>query len=88
MEYPDSVITINKKGKKEVRVLLDKGNYLRYGYIDIKTGKQEAKTSIILNKEHFFIIPLKDGKSLLLKKEEKSSIKVWDKEKKKLIIIG
>ena len=88
MDYPDSVIAVNKKGKKEVRVLIDKGEYVRYGYIDLKTGKQESKTSIILNnKEHFFIIPLKDGKSLLVKKEYKSSIKVWDKDKKKPISI-
>jgi len=84
MDYPEEVITVNKKGKKEVRVLIDKGKYVRYGYIDIETGKKQSKTALILNNEHYFIIPLKDGKSLFVKKEGKSSIKIWDKDNKKV----
>lgn len=84
-EYPDEVITVNKQGKKEVRVLVDKGQYVKYTYIDTETNQivRVGKESIILKNEkgkieHLFIIPMK-GKSLLIRKNDDKKRKVWDK---------
>ena len=86
-KYPDEVIAVNKQGKKEVRVLLEKGQYVKYTYIDPETSKivREGKESIILKNdkarlEHLFIIPVK-GKSLLIRKPDDKTRKVWDKNK-------
>jgi len=92
MDYPKSVITKNKQGKEEVRLFLERGSYVRYGYINPKTGKivKKGKESIILkNKdgklEHLYIIPLKKGKGLMLKTKANNKIKLWDKKNKKKI---
>lgn len=86
-KYPDEVIAINKQGKKEVRVLVEQGKYVKYTYIDPKTNKivRQGKESIILKnkqgkQEHLFIIPIK-GKSLLIRKLDDKKRKVWDKNK-------
>ncbi|MBW2984352.1 hypothetical protein KY361_04510 [Candidatus Woesearchaeota archaeon] len=91
MKYPDSVITHNRKGDAEVRVLVDKGRYCRYQYTDPKTGRlvEKGKTSIMLEtadgkKEHFFLIPVKGGRFLALSlKDAEKARKVWNKGKKK-----
>ena len=53
MEYPKETITINKQGKKEVRVLQEKGSFVKYAYLDPKTGKKTAKYSLILKCQKF-----------------------------------
>lgn len=92
MEYPEETIAINKKGKKEVRVLKEKGQYVKYNYLDLKTGKETSKYSLFLKsenkQEHLFIVPMKTGKSLILKQEiDNKKRKIWDNKKKKAIDI-
>ena len=83
---PEEVLTRSKKGKMEVRKLIDRGQYVRYEYLDPQSGERsENKVKIVLKSkegkvEEHFIIPLK-GKSLLLPAEEKGERKVWDGEK-------
>ena len=93
MNYPEDVITSNKKGKPEIRTLIDKGTFIRYHYTDPKTGKilEKGKYSILLTtsegkEEHLYFIPL-PGKRFLAfpAKEEKTSRKIWDKKKKKAV---
>ncbi|MDY6985406.1 MAG: hypothetical protein SVE93_03250 [Candidatus Thermoplasmatota archaeon] len=85
MEYPEEVITESKKGKKEVRKLIDRGSFVRYEYIDPDTGERgESKIKLVLKGktvEEYFIIPVKGGRSLMLKAEEKGARKIWDGEK-------
>ncbi|MBW2980441.1 hypothetical protein KY360_03430 [Candidatus Woesearchaeota archaeon] len=91
MKYPNSVITYDRKGDKEIRLLVDKGKFCRYQYTDPKTGKllEKGKTSIILKNskgilEHFFLIPIKGGRFLTLKLKDAEKVrKVWNKSKKK-----
>jgi hypothetical protein len=89
MEYPESVITKSKKGEKEVRLLVDKGQFIRYQYMDPKTGKivEKGKFSIILKtaekEEHLYLIPLNKGKALVIyPKSEAKQRKVWNKQTK------
>ncbi len=86
MEYPESVVTKSKKGVLEARILMDKGEFVRYKYKDIKTGKEDKKYKIVLKKngeivEEYFVIPLKDGRFLMIESELKGKRKVWDPEK-------
>lgn len=90
MEYPESVITKDRKGNKEVRLLIDKGTFVRYKYMDPKTGKivEKGKYSIILQapkgEEHLYIIPIKGDRALVVyPKSEAEERKVWNKDKKK-----
>lgn len=82
IKYPSSVITKDRKGNKEVRLLVDKGKFARYQYMDPLTGKM----SIILKnfegmEEHLYIIPLQPNKSLVIKpKGEKKGRRVWNGE--------
>ncbi|MBU5575241.1 MAG: hypothetical protein QXF15_01990 [Candidatus Aenigmatarchaeota archaeon] len=77
MEYPEKVLTKTKKGKLEARSLIDSGKYVRYEYIDIKTGKREEnKIKLVLKNsngkiEEFFIFPLKGNKFLMVPTEVK-----------------
>lgn len=87
-EYPKEVLTKNK----EVRALEEKGSYVKYTYIDPKTGKpiKKGKYSLILKSEgsqrHLFIIPIKGNRSMIVKDEiDKEKRKVFDKEKNKAV---
>ena len=76
MEYiligmkPDRSITISSRGKKEVRILEERGTYTIVRYMDLKTGRMiEGKFKIYLKSgdklRGFLMIPLKDkGKYL------------------------
>ena len=84
MKYPKEVLTKNN----EVRVLEEKGSYVKYTYIDPETGKpiKVGKYSLILKSEssqrHLFVIPIKGNKSMIVKDEiDKEKRKVWDKNK-------
>ncbi|PKK81379.1 MAG: hypothetical protein CVT47_02730 [Thermoplasmata archaeon HGW-Thermoplasmata-2] len=89
MKYPPEVLTVSKKGKTEVRHLIDKGKFVRYDYLDSENGKpvEESKVKLVLIAENgateeFFVIPMKGGaRSLMLKAEEKGERKIWDGEK-------
>lgn len=88
MKYPKEVLA-KAKGKEEARVLIDRGKFVRYRYIDTATGKASAKYTLLLNngKEigHYFIVPMK-GKELVVKRiKESKKRKLWDKEKKKIV---
>ncbi len=92
MEYPEEVVAISKKGKREVRSLIDKGKFVRYEYLDPETGKKsENKIKLVLIndgkiKEEYFVIPLKQkNKFLLIKAENKPNRKLWDNEKKMVV---
>ena len=89
--YPKEVLTTNQAGKTEARVLLDQGKYTRYKYIDQKTGKGNTKVSILLDsakgKEHYFLIPLKQGKKLMIyDKSMKSENKAVFNQKTKEVV--
>ncbi len=86
MNYPEEVLTKSKKGKIEVRNIVDFGKFVRYEYLDPTTGERsENKVKIVLyngeDYEEYFIIPLKQkNKFLLLKAEKKGPRKLWNGE--------
>ena len=82
-EYPKDVVAISMQGKAEVRILIDKGRFVKYNYKDIKTGRVTSKFSIILRnsagkEEHLTMIPLKGRFLALPMKGDRSSRKVWN----------
>jgi len=91
MKYPEEVLTKDKKGNFEVRNLLSRGEYVLYDYRDVKTFRQVESNKKKLYLKHdneieeYYIIPLKDGKSLLIepKEKEEKTRKVWNDRKKK-----
>jgi hypothetical protein len=89
MEFPDEVLTTNKKGKVEVRNLIDTGTFVRYEYLDPESGdKSENKFKLVLKdtdgsiKEELFIIPMKDSRSLVIPTKVKGDRKLWDPKQK------
>jgi len=90
MDYPYPVITGDKKGSKEVRLLVDKGRFVRYQYMDPRTGDtvENGKYSLILQtpkgEEHLYIIPIKGNRALVVYPKDKAKErKVWNPAKKK-----
>ncbi|MCD6507716.1 hypothetical protein J7M22_13995 [Candidatus Poribacteria bacterium] len=86
MKYPEQVLTKNRKGKVEVRKLIDNGRFVRYEYIDPETGKlTQNKYKLLLitddRMEEFFIVPLKDGRYLMIPTEAKGERMIWDGER-------
>ncbi len=86
--FPDDVITISKKGKKETRNLIAKGKFVKYNYLDPETGKEvEKKYRFVLKNDNgtvqeFFVIPASDGKRfLMIPASEKEGRKIWDGQK-------
>ena len=76
MDYPEEVLTHSKKGKIEVRALVDSGTFVRYEYLDPETGaRSESKLKLVMHNgtdyEEYFIIPLKQKNKFLLVKAEK-----------------
>ncbi len=82
--YPEEVLTKSKKGKIEVRNIVDFGKFVRYEYLDPETGKRsENKVKIVFyngeDYDEYFIIPLKqNNKFLMLKAEKKGPRKLWN----------
>jgi len=72
MKYPESVLTKNRKGETEVRLLIDKGKFTRYTYAYPDGRPAEGgKVSIILMSEsgertHYFLIPTQGGRYLAI----------------------
>ena len=86
MNYPAEVLITSKKGKVEVRSLIDTGNFVRYQYLDPNTGeKTENKIKLVLKTrtgyEEFFIIPMKGNRNLLIPFESKGARKLWDSQR-------
>ncbi|RMF55116.1 hypothetical protein D6745_03100, partial [Candidatus Woesearchaeota archaeon] len=92
MQYPEETITTSQKGRKEVRVLISRGKFVRYNYLDPETGKpaEQGKESILLKsengeEEHLFCIPLKNGRNILIRKKNDKKRKLWDPKSKKAV---
>jgi hypothetical protein len=93
MEFPEEVLTKNRKGQVEVRNLIARGTFVLYDYRDpasFKTVESGKKKLYLKNEDgsvqEFYIIPTKtEGRELLLKpkKEEKMDRKVWNNKNKK-----
>jgi len=91
-EYPETVITHDRKGNNEVRWLVDKGKFVRYQYRDPASGKllEKGKFSLLLKnrqgkEEHFYLIPI-GGRFLAISlKEAAKKRKVWDVSRKKAV---
>lgn len=85
-EYPEEVITVSKKGVKEVRILEKRGVFVIYKYKPINGNEENKKKLCLLSnnseREDYFMIPLKDGRILLIPDKKKKDIKVWNEEKK------
>ncbi|MGC8565623.1 MAG: hypothetical protein ACP5R0_05230 [Thermoplasmata archaeon] len=83
--FPDEVITVSKKGKKEARNLIGIGKFVKYNYLDPETGREnEKKYRLILSdnsgiREEYFVLPTSDGKRfLMIPAQEKEERKIWD----------
>lgn len=93
MEYPQNVITKNKKGENEIRNLISRGQFVMYDYRDPKTFRQmeNNKRKLYLKDEtgkveEYYIIPTKtSNRSLLIKpKAIESKVRsVWNNKKRK-----
>ncbi len=88
-KYPDEVIAVSKKGEREARVLVSKGEYLKYKYKK-ETGEEVPnKYTIILRTEEgyeeFMFIKTASGKELLVKHEiKKQPPKVFDEKRRRV----
>ncbi len=73
MGYPEETVTTGAKGKREARVVRSRGDdFIVYGYVDVESGKEEAKYSILMRKgpdelEHIMIVPTSGGRELVVK---------------------
>jgi hypothetical protein len=80
-EYPEEVLT---KNGKEARKLVDRGKFVRYKYINVRTGTISSKTKLVLildngEREEFFIIPMKNStRNLLIRDKDRGSRKLLD----------
>ena len=94
MNFPEEVIATTKKGKKEARVLKEKGEYVWYAYVDLEKGEEEKKTKLVLiqpgrEMREFFVFPTRDGKKyLLVPAETKRARAVFDRENGKTVVVG
>ncbi|MEM4336570.1 MAG: hypothetical protein QXG86_01030 [Candidatus Woesearchaeota archaeon] len=91
MKLPKDVIAVTKDGKEEARILIDKGEFIRYKYRDLNTGKELKKYSILLRSDkgidHYFLVPYK-GKELVVKKFSESKTKkrkVWNEKTERIV---
>jgi len=85
--YPEEVIAVSKKGEREARILVSKGEYLKYRYKK-ETGEEVPnKYTLILRTEEgfeeFMFVKTASGRELVVKHEiKKQSPKVFDEKKK------
>ena len=81
MDFPEEVIATTKKGEREVRSFIEQGEFLLYEYLDPRTGRPtSSKKKLVLKgdeRREFFLIPMKDGRKLLVPVEAKGKVKVW-----------
>ena len=84
MEYPESVLTKDRKGNLQVRWLVDKGRFSRYEYRDPRSKRllEKGKRSLILNgREHWYMIPIGKGRMLAILQKAGKERKLWDGKK-------
>ena len=88
MKYPEEVLTKSRKGKIEVRSLIDNGKFIRYNYKDPETGEilENKKFSLIIKNskgktEHYYMIPIQGNRYLTIPIKDKKKRKVWDGKK-------
>jgi hypothetical protein len=80
--YPEDVITITKKGKREVRNYLMHGTFVEYNYLDEETGEVvDNKIKLVLKAKdgkvyEYFIIPGSNNRAILITESEKGSRKI------------
>ncbi len=80
--YPEEVITVAKKGKREVRNYLMHGTFVEYNYLDEKTGEAvDNKIKLVLKAKdgkvyEYFIIHGSNDRSILITAPEKGSRKI------------
>lgn len=86
--FPEEVITVSKKGKREARNLIGRGRFVKYNYVDPETGKiGENKYRLVLqledgNREEYFVLPTSNDKRfLMVPAQEKEGRKIWDGKK-------
>ena len=89
MDIPKDVIAETKKGKKEVRWLVSRGEFVWYEYRDVKDLKKVGKSRIFLKSKDgeiksFFLIPLKDEKMLAIEADKDENKKIWNDKTKKV----
>jgi len=91
-EYPESVLTKNRKGETEVRNLISSGTFVKYNYLDPETGRpaERGKFSIITRdksgrQEHYFMIPVKGNRFLSITESVEKERHVWDSKNKKAV---
>ena len=92
-EYPESVLTNDRKGNLEVRNVVSRGKFVMYDYRDVETFNQvenNKKKLYLKDKDgkviEYYIIPLKsDNRSLLItpEKPEEKVRKVWNDKTQK-----
>lgn len=91
-EYPESVITEDRSGEREVRSLVSRGEFVLCEYSDPETLEtSDRKRKLILKKEdgeteEFFIIPMdQENKDLLITPKEKSGeYYFWNKSEERV----
>jgi len=88
--FPEEVLTKTKKGNIEVRNLIARGKFVWYDYRDPKTFEkvENGKSRIFLKDDEgnvysYFVIPLKDGRLLLIEADKEEDKKVWNDRTKK-----
>lgn len=87
-EFPAEVMTKNRRGEPEVRLLVDSGKFVRYHYMDPKSGRlvEKGKLSILLKPStgeevHYYLIPTSQKDRFLAvvpKGSGKKERKFWD----------
>jgi hypothetical protein len=90
MKFSDAVLTKAKGGRIELRAVDSREEYVLCKYLDTKTLRPADKKKKLCLRDkddsiqEYFIIPLKDKRSLLVAsgKKEKNA-KVWNERKKK-----
>ena len=88
VDFPETVLTKDKKGKLEIRSLDHRGRYVMCKYLDPKTMKPaDTKRKLTLRDEEgvvheYFIIPLKDPKRALLisAESEEKERQLWNEK--------
>jgi hypothetical protein len=88
--FPEEVLTKTKKGNIEVRNLIARRKFVWYDYRDPETFEkvENGKSRIFLKDDDgnvyiYFVIPLKDGRLLLIEADKEEDKKVWNNKTKK-----
>lgn len=95
--YPKETLTTSQRGKKEVRILKDRGEYTAYNYKDLESKQIDKKWSLVLKsnngsvKQYFIIPTVSETKSIMIEgkdsKEKITNKKLWyEKEGKGEIV--